>query len=392
MRMIVTKAERLWKIPQSVMGNMAFSRKRLEARNVEVIDLERFVPEVPDVRPFKEKIEKFGVPSTAGPESLSRLRELVARRHQSLKTAELDPEHEIVITPGIYLTATLVSLGLVNPGDLAAYPDPGMPYFRTATALADGIPRKYQLLESNDYIMNITSLLASPHKRMKILFLNYPHNPTGASVDFYFYREMFKALRFSHILPVADCAHIHPGNPDAAGPLQVKNASGKVLELHTFSTTLGLPGLGFAAGHKDVVAIIQSLLDSQGFAPDERQVGWAIAGFEHAEEIFYARMETLRRRREILSEGLKHLEWRVRGGGLLPFLWVRPPVHGTSINFARRIFVKAGIKVSPGTDFGENGEGWLRLTLSPGEGELKEALERLSGHSRIWQRKFKPGE
>jgi LL-diaminopimelate aminotransferase len=389
MKVVINKAERLWKLPQPVLGGMHFTQKRLAARHVDLIDLACFVPEVPE---SLRQIISSQSPSSSipDPQLMSMLKDKIALKHLSLKSITLDPEKEIVITPGIRSAAMMLVLGLLNPGDSAGFPDPGIQYFRTAICIADGVPRKYSLLESNDYIINISGLQGAPFKRMKLLFTNYPHDPTGATVDYYFYRELMKSLRAGNILIAADSAYIYPGNPDPTGPLQVKNAIGKAVELHSFSTTFGLPGLGFAVGHKDVIAILKSLLSAQGFAPSSHALGWAISAFDHQEEAFQRRMEILKARREIVTDGLKKLGWRVRSGRLIPFVWARPEVRTTSSAFARRLYAKAGVKISPGSDFGEAGEGWLRLSLSADENILSEAIKRLAEHSKIWQRKYRP--
>jgi len=220
--------------------------------------------------------------------------------------------------------------------------------------------------------------------------MNYPHNPTGATVDFYFYRELLKTLRFSNMLIVGDCAHMHPGNPDAAGPLQVKNAVHRVLELHSFAVSLGIPGLGFAVGNKNVISILKNLMIVHGFTHNAYNLHLALACLDHADEIYKIRMEELRKRRETLVEGLKRLNWHLRSGRLVPFVWAKPPFRSTSPAIARRLFIKAGIRVTPGSDFGENGEGWIRMALNGDERKISESIERLSQHSRLWQRKFRP--
>jgi aspartate/methionine/tyrosine aminotransferase len=388
MKVVINKADRLWKIPQSVLGSMRFAQKRLAARHVDQIDLENFSPEIPCNLERAFNIQSSGM--LPDPQLTDRLAEKIVSKHLSLRSIELDPEHEIAITPGIRATAQMLCVGLLNPGDAAAYPDPGMQYFRTAICLADGVPRKYSLLESNDYIINISSLPAAPHKKTKILFVNYPHNPSGVTVDYYFYRELMKFVHPANILVAADCAYIYPGNPDPAGPLQVKNAAGKVVELHSLATTFGIPGLGFAVGHKDAIAILKALFSSQGFAPSGSTIAWAIAAFDHQEEAFQSRMETLKARRELVVEELKKLGWQVRSNRLIPFIWTKPDVRTASAPLARRLYVKAGVKVAPGSDFGEGGEGWLRLSLSADKKTLAEALGRLSEHYKIWQRKFRP--
>ncbi len=116
----------------------------------------------------------------------------------------------------------------------------------------------------------------------------------------------------------------------------------------------------------------------------------AIAGIENAKEIFADKMANFERKRSILAEGLKELGWRIRGGKLTPFIWAKSLTRSTSVTLARRLFVKAGIKVSPGSDFGEGGEGWLRMSLSPDENILADAIQRISNHSKIFQRKYRP--
>ena len=392
MKILIDKAERLWRIPQPALGRMSFARKRLAGRGVELIDLSSLHPLFPDLKSIFDTIGKSeiigpGIP--ADQELISRLKARIADKHLPLNSAIANSEKEIVLTPGIRMAASALALSLLNPGDVAAYPDPGMQYFRSAICLADGIPSSYLLNERNDYVANISALTQPPPEKLKILYLNYPHNPTGTSVDSYFYRDLLNSIKFENILVVLDCAYIHPGDPDAASILQVKGSRKKALELHSFAATFGLNGLGFAVGHRDVISILEGLLDAMGFSPDAHRVTIAIKGLDRAAEIFAARRKSLKRSREFLSRGLKELGWRIRDGKSVPFIWVKPPARSSSLAFARRLFLKAGVRVAPGTDFGEGGEGWHRLTLHPDEKILREALDRISRHSKIWQRKYR---
>lgn len=392
MKIIIDKAERLWRIPQSALGPMSFARKRLAGRGVELIDLSSLAPEFSEAKSFSASISKSEIIESAKPanqELISRLKAKIAKEHIPLRSAITNSEKEIVLTPGIRMAGTFLALSLLNPGDVAAYPDPGMQYFRSAICLADGTPSGYLLNERNDYVANISALTQPPPGKLKILYLNYPHSPTGAAVDSYFYRDLLRSIKFENILIVLDSTYIHPGDPEAASILQVKGSRKKALELHSFSTTFGLNGLGFAVGHRDVVSILEGLLEATGFSPDIHRVTLALNGLDHAEEIFTARTESLNRRRKILSSGLKELGWRLREGKSVPFVWVKPPAWSSSLAFARRLFLKAGVRVAPGSDFGEGGEGWLRITLHPEEKILREALDRISHHSRIWQRKYR---
>jgi aspartate/methionine/tyrosine aminotransferase len=392
MKTIIDKAERLLRIPQPSLGAMKLARKRLAARGVEVIDLSRVTPYSHITTRFldsgKVREDSFSE-KVAGAEQMSGLQMQIAEKHTALSSARLNPEKEMILTPGIRATMTYLSLALLNPGDVATFPEPGYRYLRSAICLADARPSVYRLAEKNDYVANIPALTQPPQKKLKALFLNYPHNPTGAEVDHYFFRDLLKSIRLENILIVQDCAYVHPGDSDVSSVLQIPGSRKKALELHSFSTTLGLNGLGFAAGHRDVVSVLKSVLEVTGFVPDFRTVAMAWQLLDHAPEIHSEYGQALARIRDTASGKLKELGWRVRAGKRVPFIWTRPPAWSSSLALARRILIKAGVALSPGTDFGEEGEGWLRMALHPDLKVMTEALERITHHSRIWQRRYR---
>jgi LL-diaminopimelate aminotransferase len=392
MKTIIDKAERLLRIPQPSLGAMKLAHKRLAARGVDVIDLSRVVPCSDVIRKFVDE-GSIGNSRHAGErasqEQMLRLQAQIAGKHSALRSARVDPEKEIILTPGIRATMAYLSLAFLNPGDAAAFPDPGYRYLRSAICMADAYPSSYRLEDKNDYVVNISALTRPPQKRLKAMFLNYPHNPTGAEVDHYFFRDLLKSVRLENILIIQDCAYIHPGDSEVSSVLQIPGSRKKALELHSFSTTFGLAGLGFVAGHRDVVTILKSVLDVTGFVPDSLTVDLASEMLNHAGEIFAECGQVLARGREKVSGELKELGWRVRAGKRVPFVWTRPPAWSSSLALARRILIKAGVMLTPGTDFGEEGEGWLRMVLHPDQKTMEEALQRIAHHSRIWQRRYR---
>ena len=392
MKTIIDKAERLLKIPQPSLGAMKLAHKRLAARGVKVIDLSRVVP-------YSDVIGKFvdegnirnnrSAGERASQQQVLRLQTQIAKRHSALRIARLDPEREIILTPGIRATMAYLSLALLNPGDVATFPDPGYRHLRSAICLADAYPSAYRLADKNDYVANIPALTRPPQKRLKALFLNYPHNPTGAEVDHYFFRDLLKSVKLENILIIQDCAYVHPGDGEVSSVLQIPGSRKKALELHSFSTTFGLGGLGFVAGHRDVISILRSVLDVTGFVPDSLTVDLASELLDHAGKIFIEYGQALARGRETALRKLKELGWRVRAGKRVPFIWTRPPAWSSSLALARRILIKAGVMLTPGTDFGEEGESWLRTVLHPDQIVMEEALQRIAHHSRIWQRRYR---
>jgi len=387
---LVDKSQRLWKLPQQSIGTLKFIRKRLAARGVDLIDLASFIPESHfDVGIFREKkpdISRTGASDSA----INEFKKAIIESYKPLSGTSLDPETEIVITPGTRMTASLLALATLNQGDSAAYPDPGMPYFRTAICLADATPTAYELAERNDYIPNIAALTEKPGKKPKVFFFNYPHNPTTSSIDTYFYRDLIKSINFENTLVVVDAAYVHPGDPNAVSILQNRGGKKKAVELYSLSAGLGIDGLGFAAGHRDVILAISELLGSLGFIPDTYRLNVAREALRKSSEIHESREIALDARREAAGKQLKELGWKIRSGRGVPFLWVKPSAKSSSLAFARRLVSKAGVLLSPGSDYGEAGEGWQRLTLHPDQKILNEALDRIAHHSRIWQRSYRP--
>jgi LL-diaminopimelate aminotransferase len=392
MKTILDRAERFWKVSQSALGPMKFTQKRLKARGANVIDLTLLHMDLPETKSFREsvsKIDPIEFTKPAKENTLTELKETILRYHQPLKDISIEPETEVVIIPGIKIGLTFLALSLLNRGDVAAYPDPGHSFYRSAICLSDGEPSPYILNETADYIANISTLVLPPERKLKMMFVNYPHNPTGAMVDYYFYRDLLKEIKLDNILLVADCAFNHPGDPEAISPLQVPAARKKTIEFHSFSTTFGIRGLGYAIGHRDAVAILRDILQSVGFSIDCGRASIASLAMKNAEAVFNERTEILDRKCELMVNGLKKIGWSLRKPKLTPYIWVKAPVWGSSLAFTRRLFIKAGIRVMSGTDFGEHGEGWIRLSIWRDDEILKESLARISHHSKIWQRKIK---
>ena len=391
MKSLIDKAQRLWKIQGPGLGPMKFAEKRLASRGVDLIDLETITTyQSPELLKAAEKIKPISGGVAADSKLIEKLKSKIVEHHKPLRSAGINPDTEIIITPGIRMTASLLALSLLNPDDVAAYPDPGMQYFRTAICLADAVPSPYPLTERNDYIPNLSVLIEPPVKKLRMLFLNYPHNPTASCADYYFYRDLIKSIKFENILVVSDSAHVHPGDSEVVSILQIKSAKKKAVEIHSFATTFGIDGLGFAVGHRDVISILDGLLTALGYKPDSYRVELALAALELSEKVFQQQSDHYAMLRGLASAKLKELGWRTRGCARTSFLWVKPPARSSSLAFARRLVTKAGVRLAPGTDFGEGGEGWLRLTLYPDEKVLSEALDRISHHSKIWQRKFRP--
>jgi len=265
----------------------------------------------------------------------------------------------------------------VNPGQSVAVPDPGLASYRIAAIMAGAEAKPYALLEKNDYLPNLTALFEPPAKKLALVFLNYPHNPTGAEAELYLYREIINRLRYDNILMVLDSPFCGPAKPSIELPNQIKKAANLFLEFHSFGFPYGLEGLGFAMGHRGAVANLEQVVIAGGFKPSKAKIAYALLALENHHELSQAHLERLARRRKILGDGLKASGWQVRAGRLTPFIWAKIPAWATSTGFARKLFLRAGVRTRPGTDFGENGEGYLRFSLTAPDDKLTRALENI---------------
>jgi aspartate/methionine/tyrosine aminotransferase len=376
MKVVIDKSERLLRAPQALMGSMRLTEKLLERRGLEFIDLDSVIPELPDYQPFLEKIKQADMheATIADTADLLALKAMLAEMYRDIYNRKLSPAKDIAITPGNRVTAMLLCLALVNPSDVVALPDPGSVMYRMAAVMAGAAPRAYPLLEKNDYLPNINALFEPPPKNLKLVFLNYPHNPTGAEAELYFYRDLIKELHYDNILIVLDTPYCGLSEPPIELPLQLKKATHLFLELHSLGFPYGLEGLGFAIGHRGAIANLEQIIKFSGFHPTKSQVKYARLALKFHNELSGYFMQKISERRRLLADGLKEIGWKVRCGRLAPFVWAKVPAWATSAGFTRKLFVHTGVWARPGTDFGENGEGYLRLSLTASKDKISRAL------------------
>jgi len=389
MKVVIDKSDRLLRAPQALMGSMRITEKLLKRRGLEYIDLDSVVPELPDYQPFIEKLKQSGLHdvTVADNTEIISLKESLALMYQNIYGRKLNPVKDIAVTPGNHLTAILLCLALANSSDVVALPDPGLTLYRMAAVMAGAEPKTYPLLEKNDYLPNISALFEPPPKNLKLVFLNYPHNPTGAEAELYFYRNLVNQLRYDNILIVLDSPFCGSCEPSIELPLQLKKATHLFLELHSFGFPFGLEGMGFAIGHRGAIANLEQIIKASGYYPTRSQVKYALNALEFHDQLSECFIRTISERRSLLVNGLKEIGWNVRAGRLAPFVWAKVPPWATSVGFARKMFVRTGVWTRPGTDFGENGEGRLRISLTASNTIISRALENISEKRSMFRKK-----
>ncbi len=385
MKVITNKSDRFLRAPEALMS-MNLTEKLIKRRGLEFIDLDPIVPRTPRCEGFREKLKEFDLSDNtpASQQEVCNLREVLAGIYQKIYNHKVHPDKDIVITPGSRATAILICLSMVNPGQVVAIPDPGLSTYRLAAVMAGAEPFAYPLLEKNDFLPNLSALFEPPPQNLSLVFLNYPHCPTGAEADSYFYRDLINILKYENILIVADTAFTGVSEPAIDLPLQTAKASNMILELHSFGFPYGLAGLGFATGHRGAVENLKQVTKASGITPNKAEINYILTAIEYHDDIFAEYMNRLNDRRRVLSEGLKEIGWHVRNSRLTPFIWAKAPAKSTSAGFARKLFLKTGVRTRPGTDFGENGEGYLRFSLTVSAEKIEKALKNIQGKSSLY--------
>ncbi len=287
-----------------------------------------------------------------------------------------------------------VPLFFCNPGDVVLVPNPGYPVYRASAILADAVPVDLPLLRENAFLPDISSISSEIITGTRMIFLNYPNNPTGAVLTLDQMREIVDWARREDILIVSDNSYSHirfDGNPPCSF-LQIPGAGDVCLEFHSLSKTFNMTGwrVGFVAGGSQLVKTFLSAkenIDSGVFTAVQKAAEVALSSYTSGYFNIY------NRRREILVNGLENLNWDVCDSPGTFYVWVKLPKETQSMRFARKLIAHTGIVVTPGSGFGTYGEGYIRFALTVHEESIHKAIGRLepkelfSHRIRAWLKK-----
>jgi len=317
------------------------------------------------------------------PESigLPELHTAIAEWYQKRFNITLDPEKEVLPLIGSKEGIGHIALCLINPGDVALVPDPGYPVYSVGALLVGGEPYFLPLKEENNFLPDFESIPADICSRAKILWLNYPNNPTGASADIEFFE---KAVYFAKKHDVAIC-HDAPYTEvsfDGYKPPSFMQASGAKevgVEFHSLSKSYNMTGwrIAMVVGNEKLVEAlfrIKSNLDSG--IPQAIQEA-AIEAFRGPQDTISEQNLILQRRRDKLIKALRQIGLKVRVPKASFYIWAKLPEGYTSIDFTKKLLDETNIAVTPGIGYGTEGEGYIRLSMTLADDRLDEGIKRL---------------
>ena len=379
-------AQRLDRIPPYLFAEINRKAQKLRAQGVDLINLGVGDPDLATPQPILETMHEaiedphtHNYPPYQGTIAFRKaVTEFMARRYG---ITDLNPETDVISSIGSKEAIHNTFLAFVNPGDYTLIPDPGYPVYKTATLFAEGTSYPMPLKPENDFLPQLSQIPVEIAQKAKLLWLNYPNNPTGALASLDFFREAVAFCQEHDILLCHDNAYAEIAYDGYQPPsvLQVPGAKDCAIEFHSASKSYNMTGwrVGFVVGNGfgiQGLARVKSNVDSGVFQAIQRAVMTAL---ETPRENIEAATTVYKQRRDILVEGLKSLGWEITPPKATLYMWVPVPPRYTSQEFANLLLDKCGIIVPPGNGYGASGEGFFRLALTISADRIQEAISRM---------------
>lgn len=312
---------------------------------------------------------------------IAELRQAAASFYKREYNVDIDPETEVAILGGTKIGLVELPLAVLNPGDTMLLPDPGYPDYLSGVVLGDVNFEVMPLFAENNFLPDYNALSDAVKEKAKLLYLNYPNNPTGGTATLEFFEETVRFAKEHNIIVSHDFAYGAIGF-DGNKPISFLQADGAKdvgIEMYTLSKTYNMAGwrIGFAVGNPDIVAainLIQDHLFCSQFPAVQQAAAVALAASQrYADEL----RATYERRRNVLIEEAQRIGWQATAPKGSFFAWLPVPLGFTSEQFADLLLDKADIAVAAGNGFGQYGEGYVRVGLLVSEDRLREAISRI---------------
>lgn len=311
---------------------------------------------------------------------LPELRQEIAIWFKKRFNVALDANTEIYPLIGSKEGLAHLPLGIVNPGDKVVLTEPAYPAYRPSIEFAGGKIVYIPIKASNDFLPDLTKLEAL--KDIKMMVVNYPNNPTAAVATKPFYTELIRIAREKNIIIVSDMAYseVYYDGEKPPSILEIDGAKDVAIEFHSLSKTYYMTGwrIGWACGNPTLIAAlakVKSNFDSGIF--QAIQVA-GIAALKSPESLIEDMRAVYQERRDLVINGLRAVGWKIPAPKASFYIWAKlPKGYTTSMDTAKAFLDKANIVVTPGNGFGENGEGYIRMTLTVSKDRLSEAIHRI---------------
>lgn len=383
-------AKRIEKLPPYLFVTISKKIAEKQAQGEDVITLAVGDPDIPTPRHVIERLcqaaqdpQNHRYPESEG---LPQFRNAIAQWYEKRFGVTLDPDREILPLIGAKEGIGHIALCFIDPGDIALVPDPAYPVYSIGTMFAGGSSYYMPLTEDNDFLPDLDRIPAEIARKAKILWINYPNNPTAAVADHEFFERVVAFARKYDIAVCHDAPYTEVAF-DGYRPVSFLEASGAMetgVEFHSLSKSYNMTGwrVGMVVGNAgiiDALRRVKSNLDS-GIPQAIQQA--AIEALTGPQDCVTEHNTIYKRRRDRVLQTLNQIGLKARPPSASLYIWARVPAGYTSLEFATSLLEDAGVVVTPGIGYGKYGEGYIRLSLTVPDQRLEEALARL----RAWHK------
>lgn len=381
----VEPAQRIKDLPKYLFAEIDRLKKEVAARGVDIISLgigDNDLPTPPHiVESLREAARDPALHRYPDYEGGVRLRTAIAAWYKKRFGVEVDPATEVVVLIGSKEGIAHLPHAFANPGDVVLVPDPGYPVYGIMSTMIGAGVHRMPLDESRAFLPDLAAIPADAAAAARIMFANYPNNPTGASAPRAFFEEALLWCRERGVVLALDCAYseIHYGTNVYRSVFDLPGARDCAVEFHSLSKTYNMTGwrVGFAVGGRaiiDAMLKVKTNLDSGVFTAVQEAAVTALCADQSCVESSRA---IFKARRDRVAAALDRMGFSYRMPEGAFYFWVRVPGTQTSAAFCMAMLERVGVVVTPGTGFGPHGEGWFRISLTCADERIDEALARM---------------
>ncbi len=382
-------ADRLKRLPPYLFGRINKLKYQKRQAGVDVIDLGMGNPTDPPHPLISEKLaEAIQDPKNhrySVSNGISNLRREVAARYWKRYGVRLNPDDEVIACLGSKEGFSHMCLALMGPGDTAVVPAPSFPIHVYSVMLASGNVIALDVREPDKFLSNIAYTCQHLYPKPKVVIVNFPHNPSGTTIEQEFYVDLVKLAREHQFLVISDFAYadICFDGYQAPSFLATPGAKEVGCEFTTMSKGFSMAGwrIGFCSGNSEMVRALATIKGYYDYGIFQAAQIAAIVALRHCETAVESIAAEYQGRRDVLCDGLERIGWEVQRPRAGMFVWVKIPEPWSemgSIDFAMKLLDEGGVAVSPGLGFGDEGEGWLRLAIVENEQRLRQAVRQMA--------------
>ncbi len=391
-------SRRIESLPPYLFAEISRKIAEKKAKGEDIVDFGIGDPDIPTPAHVIEELCKAAkdpanhrYPETEG---LPELRQAIASWYKKRFDVELDPDKEVLPLIGSKEGIFHIAFCFIDYRDIALVPDPSYPVYAIGTAMASGSPYYLPLTEENNFLPDLDAVPAYILKKAKLLWLSYPNNPTSAVADLDFFN---RAVEFARRNNLAIC---HDGpysevtfdgyKPDSF--LQAEGAKEVGMEFHSLSKTYNMTGwrIGMAVGNAVMIDALKRLKTNIDSGVPQAIQYAAIEALNGPQDCIQEHNAIYQRRRDLVIEVLNNIGLKAQTPKASLYIWARVPKGYSSMDFATDLLERVGVVVTPGTGYGQNGEGYIRLSLTIPDAALVRGLSKLSNW-RDSRRRLKPG-